>query len=82
MMYPGPKTSRCSGECFSAHRRYADSAPQGAGFSDVPAGASYAQAVAWAVGKGVTNGTSPTTFSPGDTCTRGQIVTFLHRDLV
>ena len=57
-------------------------AAQGAGFSDVPANAPYAQAVAWAVGKGVTNGTSPTTFSPGDTCTRGQIATFLYRDLV
>ena len=57
-------------------------AAQGGGFSDVPASASYAKAVAWAVEKGITNGTSPTTFSPGDTCTRGQIVTFLHRDLV
>ena len=63
--------------------KLADSpAAQGGGFSDVPASASYAKAVAWAVEKGVTNGTSPTTFSPEDTCTRGQIVTFLHRDLV
>ena len=29
--------------------------------------------------KGITNGTSPTTFSPDDTVTRGQTVTFLHR---
>ena len=35
--------------------------------------------VAWAIEKGVTNGTSATTFSPSSTCTRGQIVTFLYR---
>lgn len=50
-------------------------------FTDVPAGASYAQAVDWAVANGVTTGTDTVknTFSPNDTCTRGQIVTFLHR---
>ncbi|WP_418434793.1 S-layer homology domain-containing protein, partial [Anaerotignum lactatifermentans] len=36
-------------------------------------------AVDWAVEQGVTSGTSATTFSPDDTCTRGQIVTFLYR---
>lgn len=50
------------------------------GFSDVPAGADYAQAVAWAVGDGITSGTSATTFSPDSICTRGQIVTFLYQD--
>lgn len=48
-------------------------------FSDVPASASYAKAVSWAVEQGITKGTTPTTFSPNSTCTRGQIVTFLHR---
>ena len=48
-------------------------------FTDVKADAEYAQAVAWAVKNGVTNGTSVTTFSPDETCTRGQIVTFLKR---
>ncbi len=48
-------------------------------FTDVPAGAAYAQAVAWAVEQGITSGTSDTTFSPDDTCTRGQIVSFLYR---
>ena len=47
-------------------------------FSDVSASASYAKAVDWAVGW-ITNGTSDTTFSPEDTCTRGQIMTFLDR---
>jgi len=50
-----------------------------AGFSDVPADASYAQAVAWATEQKITSGTSKTTFSPDKTCTRGQIVTFLYR---
>lgn len=50
-------------------------------FTDVSADAPYAQAVAWAVENGITLGTSGTTFSPNETCTRGQIVTFLHRVL-
>lgn len=50
-------------------------------FTDVPNSASYAQAVAWAVAEGITSGTSTSTFSPDKTCTRGQIVTFLYRDL-
>ncbi len=49
------------------------------GFADVDAQADYAQAVAWAAASGVTVGTSATTFSPNDTCTRGQIATFLYR---
>ena len=36
-------------------------------------------AVNWAVNTGITQGTSETTFSPNDTCTRAQIVTFLWR---
>ena len=51
------------------------------GFADVPATVDYAQAVKWAVDKGVTSGTSATTFSPDNICTRGQIVTFLYRGL-
>ena len=39
----------------------------------------YRDAVYWAVDRGVTNGTSETTFSPLDTCTRSQIITFLYR---
>lgn len=50
-----------------------------ASFTDVPATAKYSQAVAWAVSKGITSGTSATTFSPDATCTRAQIVTFLYR---
>ena len=51
-------------------------------FTDVTAGDSYAQAVAWAVANGVTTGVTKSTFVPDKTCTRGQIVTFLYRALV
>lgn len=39
----------------------------------------YYDAVLWAVDNGVTNGTTTTTFSPNDSCNRGQIVVFLWR---
>ena len=48
-------------------------------FEDVKEGAYYYKAVLWAVEKGITKGTSDTTFRPDQTCTRGQIVTFLYR---
>ena len=48
-------------------------------FTDVASGAYYYNAVLWAVEKGITNGTSATTFGPDATCVRGQIVTFLWR---
>ena len=50
-------------------------------FTDVPANAYYAKAVAWAVENGITNGMTETTFAPNETCTRGQSVTFLYRAL-
>ncbi len=48
-------------------------------FKDVKSDAYYYKAVLWAVENGITSGTSATTFSPEDVCTRGQIVTFLWR---
>lgn len=53
-------------------------------FTDVDPNASYAKAVDWAVANGVTNGTNTaqTEFSPDNICTRGHIVTFLHRAYV
>ena len=48
-------------------------------FVDVPADTYYTEAVQWAVENGITNGTSATTFSPANGCTRAQIVTFLYR---
>ena len=58
-------------------------------FTDVKADAYYANAVLWAVENGVTTGASATTFDPvggglfgsDNSCTRGQIVTFLYRCL-
>ena len=52
-------------------------------FTDVKEGSWYRDAVLWAVNHEpqITNGTSAATFSPGSTCTRGQIVTFLYRAL-
>ena len=47
-------------------------------FCDVPSGSFYEEAVRWALNKGVTKGTSATTFQPDSDCTRAQIVTFLH----
>ena len=48
-------------------------------FTDVPADAFYAKAVAWAVENGITSGTGESKFSPNATCTRAQSVTFLYR---
>lgn len=42
----------------------------------------YMDAVFWAVKEGITNGTTPTTFSPNERCTRAQIVTFIYRAMV
>ena len=56
--------------------------PEGQGdaaFSDVRAGAWYAEAVRWAVGAGVTNGVGEGRFAPNEKCTRAQIVTLLYR---
>lgn len=49
-------------------------------FTDVDKDAYYYEALLWAVENGITNGTSDTTFSPDDSCTRGQMATFLYRN--
>ena len=61
------------------YRALKGSAGATSSFVDVPTNAFYADAVGWAVSGKVTDGTSNTTFSPDDNCTRGQIVTFLYR---
>lgn len=60
-------------------RMVGGSASGKSGFSDVNAGAYYAEAVAWAVENGITNGMSDGIFAPNAKCTRGQMVTFLYR---
>ncbi|WP_409968900.1 S-layer homology domain-containing protein [Bengtsoniella intestinalis] len=48
-------------------------------FIDVDEDVYYYDAVVWAVENGITSGTTDTTFSPNNTCTRAQAVTFLWR---
>ena len=49
------------------------------GFTDVPADAYYAKAVAWAAENGIVQGISDELFNPNATCTRAQSMTFLFR---
>lgn len=48
-------------------------------FKDVKSNSYYYNAVLWAISKGITSGTSTTTFSPNTPCTRAQILMFLWR---
>lgn len=48
-------------------------------FKDVKSGASYEKALNWALSKGITAGTSKTTFGPNESCTRAQMAQFLYR---
>jgi len=50
-------------------------------FKDVKAKDYFYKAVLWAVENNITTGTAKDKFSPADTCTRGQIVTFLYRTM-
>ena len=52
-----------------------------ASFTDVPAGAGCAGAVNWALEKCITSGVGADRFAPEQTCTRGEIVTFLYKAL-
>lgn len=62
------------------HRTAGKPTAEGANtFTDVDSAAYYHAAVLWAAEKGVTGGTSATTFSPAAPCSRAQIVTFLWR---
>ena len=51
----------------------------GSVFSDVKAGAYYADAVTWAANKGITGGIGNGLFGSDNNCTRAQVVTFLYR---
>ena len=57
----------------------AQASPSNHPFTDVPEGSWFKDAVIWAMDKGITGGTSATTFSPDGVCTRAQAVTFLWR---
>ena len=75
---PNATCTRAQAVTFLARAQNATATGKTA-FSDVPADSYFADAVAWAQANGVTTGTSETTFSPDNDCTRAQIVTFLYR---
>jgi len=78
-----PNATVTRGQAVTFQWRAAGGTKSGAAnpFTDVADGAYYYNAVLWAVEHQVTQGTSASTFSPDSGCTRGQIVTFLHRYL-
>ena len=62
------------------HRYVGPPAPGGANpFSDVPSGSWFNEPVRWMVGQDITTGTSPTTFDPNRSVTRGEAATFMWR---
>ena len=72
----GLETRSCT-HCGLQEHRLTD--PLGNPFADVPAGSFYDLPVLWAVERGITNGTTATTFGPNDQCMRAHVVTFLWR---
>jgi len=78
---PDKECSRAQMAAFLCRMADGEAANDESTFVDVKADAYYAEAVQWAVEKGITNGTTATTFSPNVVCTRGQMVTFLYRFL-
>jgi len=75
-----PNNPVTRGQTVTFLYRFAGSpAASGNAFMDVDSGAYYVNAVSWAAVQGITSGTTATTFSPDDQCTRGQTVTFLYR---
>ncbi len=76
-----PNKTVTRGQAMTYLHRFAGSpeASYGVSFADVSPNAYYAPAIRWATSRGITNGTSPTTFSPDAPCTRAQILTFLYR---
>ena len=67
------------GQVYTATVTVTGQSPAEQPFTDVEPGSFYYDAVRWAVENGITNGTSETTFSPGQECMRAQVVTFLWR---
>lgn len=76
---PGGTCSRAQIVTFLWRSQKSPSAGAVNSFSDVADSVYYADAVVWAMENGITTGTTASTFSPNDNCTRAQIVTFLWR---
>ena len=76
-----PNKTVTRGQAMTYLHRFAGSvdASYGVSFADVGPNAYYAPAIRWALSRGITNGTTPSTFSPDAPCTKAQIVTFLYR---
>ena len=78
-----PNAAITRGQCVTFLARYKgvkdDAIAYEHSFSDVTSTDYFYNAVAWAEMNGITTGTTETTFAPKDTCTRGQIATFLYR---
>ena len=76
-----PNKTVTRGQAMTYLHRFAGSvdASYGVSFADVSPNAYYAPAIRWATSRGITNGTTPSTFSPDAPCTKAQIVTFLYR---
>ena len=76
---PDAMVTRAQTVTFLYRAAGSPAAASGSSFSDVRSDAYYADAVSWAVEKGITSGTAAAAFSPDADCTRAQIVTFLYR---
>ena len=76
---PDAMVTRAQTVTFLYRAAGSPAAASGSSFSDVSGNAYYADAVSWAVEKGITSGTAAAAFSPDADCTRAQIVTFLYR---
>lgn len=76
---PDAMVTRAQTVTFLYRAAGSPAATPGSSFADVRSDAYYADAVSWAVEKGITSGTAAAAFSPDADCTRAQIVTFLYR---
>ena len=78
----GPNDTVTRGQTVTfLYRASGSPTSSGNSFADVAHDAYYANAVAWAVSEGITSGTGNNAFSPDADCTRGQIVTFMYRNM-
>ncbi len=76
---PNKKCTRAQAVTFLWRAAGKPAADADGTFADVAADAYYADAVAWAVANGITNGMTETTFAPDVQCSRAEIVTFMAR---
>ena len=76
---PGDPVTRAQMAAFIARYLQTEGEAGEHGFGDVPPGSYYDAAVSVLVDRGITTGTTPTTYAPGDFVTRKQMATFLYR---